>query len=177
MLSVLNFEKFDKLETLLWENNTLLIMERQNESRYALVPEKVNCLVKLKTVEISCLSRKDFSIYNTFINILIEIKNNEKFFFKQKLLLKGLGYRCNVDLEKKTLILKIGFSHLLTINIPDHIRNIVVKKTFLLFESTDKILLGNFINKIYKLKMPDIYKRKGFSFPYKQKKLKIIKKK
>ena len=177
MLSIINFEKFEKLEILVWENKTLLIVQQQDNFRYVLVPNKVNCLIKSKFVEISCLLKKDFFIYNTFINVLMEIKNSKNCCFKQKLFLKGLGYRCNVDLKNKILIFKIGFSNSISVDIPDYISNVIIKKTFLLFESTDKILLGNFIHKVYKLRTSDVYKGKGFSFPYKQKKLKIIKKK
>ena len=177
MLSTINFEKFDKLEIISWKNKNLLIIQQESVSRYIIVPTKINCVIKLKSVEVSCLLEKRFLGYNAFINVLTEIKNCKIFLFKQKLFLKGLGYRCNVDLEKKNLLFKIGLSHILTINIPNYVKNIVVKKTFLLFESTDKILLGNFMNKIYKLKESDIYKGKVFSFPYKKKKLKLIKKK
>ena len=63
------------------------------------------------------------------------------------------------------------------LNVPDFIKNIKIKKNTILLESSDKILLGDYIKKIHELKKSDIYKGKGFSFQYENKKLKTIKKK
>ena len=92
-------------------------------------------------------------------------------------MLKGLGFRSTFDSTLSALTFKLGYSHLNTLNVPDYITNVKIKKNTILLESTDKILLGDYMRKIHQLKESDIYKGKGFSYKYDTKKLKIIKKK
>lgn len=95
--------------------------------------------------------------------------------YKKKIYLNGLGYKCQI-LEKK-LAFKLNLSHNLEIEIPSYIIKVTQKKNILLFESGDKILLGNFIEKIYNLRPADAYKAKGFSLDSKSQILKEVNKK
>lgn len=90
--------------------------------------------------------------------------------YKKKISLNGLGYKCFI-LETK-LAFKLNLSHSLEVEIPNFITRITQKKNVFLFEANDKILLGNFVEKIYNLRPSDVYKAKGFSL---DSKLKIIK--
>lgn len=101
----------------------------------------------------------------------------EELTFKKKLRLKGLGFRISVDMMKRELSLKLGYSHLISLDVPDYITNIKSKKNVMLLESLDKVALGDFFKKIYDLRKADAYKGKGFSAQYEKRKLKIIKKK
>ena len=90
--------------------------------------------------------------------------------------LKGLGYRITIIENRTKIEFKIGFSHLIRLSIPNGIKA-KGKKNLLHLECKNKILLGNFVDKIVSLKLPDSYKGKGFWFKYQTKTLKIIKKK
>lgn len=106
------------------------------------------------------------------------INSSDKFnsiFFKKKIYLNGLGYKCQI-LENK-LIFKLNLSHNLELNIPEYITKVTQKKNILLFESQDKIMLGNFVNNVYHLRPSDAYKGKGFSLDSKVKVLKEVNKK
>ena len=81
--------------------------------------------------------------------------------YKKKLILKGLGFRVKVSEDKKKIECKLGYSHLIELEIPKNIR-VKAKKTLIQIEGMDKDLLGNFVNKIVSLKVPDSYKGKGF---------------
>jgi len=98
---------------------------------------------------------------------------------KKKLILKGLGYKAEV--ENRNLSLKVNFSHPTNINLPNFISKIKTtkksRKFFVNLEASDKILLGNFTQKIFKIKPVDSYKGKGFRIRGKKVKLKEIKKK
>jgi hypothetical protein len=72
---------------------------------------------------------------------------------------------------------KLGFSHLKKIKIPVDEISVHVQKSTLFVEGRDCVLIGNFLNKIRSLKVPDIYKGKGFWYKYQKEHLKIIKKK
>ena len=96
--------------------------------------------------------------------------------FKKKLILKGLGFRVLLNETNDLAQFKLGFSHLINIKLPENLR-LKVRKNLISIECNDKILLGNFVNKIVSLRNQDSYKEKGFSYKYEKKILKIIKKK
>ena len=78
--------------------------------------------------------------------------------FKLNLFLKGLGFKAFI--EKNNLNLKLGYSHLITIKIPEKIQ-ILNHSNKLIFSSTDWIFLTKFVHYIKNLKKPEPYKGKG----------------
>jgi len=62
------------------------------------------------------------------------------------------------------LILKIGFSKDLSIEIPPIIKVIILKPTLILFKGVDKNLLNQFVASLRLLKAPDSYKGKGLRY-------------
>ncbi len=124
------------------------------------------------------LTALNLEVLSKFVEELNSLKFvGEELTFKKKLRLKGLGFRISVDMMKRELSLKLGYSHLISLDIPDYITNIKSKKNVMLLESLDKVALGDFFKKIYDLRKADAYKGKGFSAQYEKRKLKIIKKK
>ncbi len=124
------------------------------------------------------LTALNSEVLSKFVEELNSLKFvGEELTFKKKLRLKGLGFRISVDMMKRELSLKLGYSHLISLDIPDYITNIKSKKNVMLLESLDKVALGDFFKKIYDLRKADAYKGKGFSAQYEKRKLKIIKKK
>lgn len=89
--------------------------------------------------------------------------------FKKELELNGVGFKMELG---KDLILYVGFSHPITISIPDSIK-LQLDKNVLTGESIDKQLIGDFFMKIHNIKSCDPYKQKGFKIPgrYYQKKV------
>jgi len=81
--------------------------------------------------------------------------------FKLNLFMKGLGFKANI--EKKKLILKLGFSHTINIQIPDNIQ-IINNVNKLIFSSIDFIFLTKYVHFIKNHKKPEPYKGKGLIF-------------
>ena len=96
---------------------------------------------------------------------------------KKKLILRGIGYRMNLMPDLKAISFKLGYSHLLSLNIPKEILNVRVQKNFISFQSYDISFLGDFSFKIKLLRKPDSYKGKGFLKKNEIIKLKLLKKK
>lgn len=94
--------------------------------------------------------------------------------FEEILVLKGLGFRATLEGDK--IKFKLGKSHLTWITLPKGVNFFQEPKSFCLW-SHDRVLLGNFVNEIIKLKIPDPYKGKGIKRQYDSEKLKIIRKK
>lgn len=108
---------------------------------------------------ISILNEKE---KKKFIKLYIKIiKNKIKGIlqgFKLILILNGLGFKINID--KKNLILKLGFSHNIIIKIPNKIK-IINQKNKLTFYSLDYIYLTKFIYYLKDLRKKNSYKKKG----------------
>ena len=111
--------------------------------------------------------------YVTSFNIWLKSSNRS---IKRKLIMKGLGFRCFLSSDKKQISFKIGYSHIITLDIPKKISSIVIDKNFLILESYDRVLIGNFSKRIKQLKTLDVYKNKGVSYKNEILPLKQIKK-
>ena len=179
MKLIINFSEFDQVSLGNVNNKKILTLLKNNSASYVQVPTCLDYNISNNSLEIFCNStlQKDVSIFNIFQKTVNDIKNNVLSLAKKKILLKGLGFRSTFDSKSSTITFKLGYSHLNTLSVPEYIKNIKVKKNTILLESTDKILLGDYMKKIHQLKESDIYKGKGFSYKYDTKKLKIIKKK
>ena len=98
-------------------------------------------------------------LYRTLINNMI-IGVSEQ--FKLTLILKGVGYRAAV--QGKEIILNLGYSHPVNIEIPESISVEVVQNTTINLKSCDKELLGLFAANIRAWRQPEPYKGKGILY-------------
>lgn len=95
------------------------------------------------------------NLYNKLIKIKIKgILQG----FKLNLILKGIGFKAFI--ENNNLILKLGYSHNIVINIPKDIK-IINQSNNLIFNSIDFIYLTQFVHYIKNFKKPEPYKGKG----------------
>ena len=80
--------------------------------------------------------------------------------FEQAVKIVGLGYK--VQLSGKKLIISLGYSHKINLDLPDGV-TLNVDKTGqqLTFKSHDKVLLGNVCDELRRLRPPEPYKGTG----------------
>ena len=130
-------------ETILIEqNNAILTVTLKNETR------------SLRSLH---------GLYRTLINNMI-IGVSEQ--FKLTLILKGVGYRATV--QGKEIILNLGYSHPVHIEIPETISVEVVQNTTINLKSCNKELLGLFAANIRTWRKPEPYKGKGILYKNEQ---------
>jgi len=98
-------------------------------------------------------------LYRTLINNMI-IGVSEQ--FDLTLILKGVGYRAAV--QGKEIVLNLGYSHPVNIQIPEEISVEVVKNTTVNLKSCNKELLGLFAANIRSWRQPEPYKGKGILY-------------
>ena len=98
-------------------------------------------------------------LYRTLINNMI-IGVSEQ--FQLTLILKGVGYRAVV--QGKEIVLNLGYSHPVKIEIPNNISVEVVQNTTINLKSCDKELLGLFAATIRAWRKPEPYKGKGILY-------------
>jgi large subunit ribosomal protein L6 len=72
----------------------------------------------------------------------------------------GVGYKAELlNLDK--LVLKLGYSHDILLDIPEKLTVACPKDNILILKSYCKESLGSFVSLLKKSKTPDIYKNKG----------------
>ena len=98
-------------------------------------------------------------LYRTLINNMV-IGVSEQ--FQLTLILKGVGYRAIV--QGKKIVLNLGYSHPVTIEIPETISIEIVQNTTINLKSCDKELLGLFAANIRAWRRPEPYKGKGILY-------------
>jgi len=98
-------------------------------------------------------------LYRTLINNMC-IGVSEQFLIT--LILQGVGYRASV--QEKAVILNLGFSHPVNIDIPDGITVEVVQNTTINIKACDKEQLGLFAATVRSWRPPEPYKGKGILY-------------
>ncbi len=91
-------------------------------------------------------------------NIIIGVSEG----YSKKLEIKGVGYRAN--LQGKTLVMTLGFSHEVRFDVPENIQVKVENQTELKVSGIDKQLVGETAAKIRGFKPPEPYKGKGIRY-------------
>jgi large subunit ribosomal protein L6 len=81
--------------------------------------------------------------------------------FTKILDIEGVGYRAEV--KGTAIVLNVGFSHPVSIDIPAGV-TATVEKTSITLTSADKDLLGQFAANVRKVKKPEPYKGKGIRY-------------
>lgn len=81
--------------------------------------------------------------------------------FSKKLQFSGVGYTVNV--EENKLNLRVGFSHLVSVDIPEDIE-VTVKKNIITISGRDKEKVGEFAAKVREIRKPEVYKGKGIKY-------------
>lgn len=129
-----------------------------------LVPNLVNLEIKDSLVQFSVADPKNKieralwgTTWSLVKNMMIGVSDG----FEKEIELNGVGYKMELSNE---LVVYIGFSHPVKIQVPSTIK-LVLNKNVLKGTSTSKQELGNFFANLHNLKPCDPYKGKGFRFP------------
>jgi large subunit ribosomal protein L6 len=102
-------------------------------------------------------------LYRTLIsNMVVGVSEQ----FQLTLILKGVGYRAT--LQDKEIVLSLGYSHPVKMEIPTAISVEVVQNTTINLKSCDKELLGLFASNIRAWRRPEPYKGKGILYKNEQ---------
>lgn len=128
------------------------------------IPESIEVVKIEDTLKINLLEnnrsvRSLHGLYRTIINNMI-IGVSEQ--FELTLVLKGVGYRAVV--QNNEIILNLGYSHPVKIEIPTTMSVDVIQNTTINLKSCDKELLGLFASNIRSWRCPEPYKGKGILY-------------
>ena len=131
----------------------------QNQIPESIVVTEDNGQLSVKIKEQKKDSRALHGLYRTLINNMILGVSQQ---FDLTLILKGVGYRAAV--QGKEIVLNLGYSHPVKIDIPNNITVEVVQNTTINLKSCDKEALGLFAANIRSWRLPEPYKGKGILY-------------
>ena len=131
----------------------------QNKIPDSIVVTEENGKLSVTVTEKKKDSRALHGLYRTLINNMVLGVSKQ---FDLTLVLKGVGYRAAV--QGKEIILNLGYSHPVKIEIPTDITVEVVQNTTINLKSCDKEALGLFAANIRAWRLPEPYKGKGILY-------------
>jgi len=82
--------------------------------------------------------------------------------FEKTLDIEGVGY--NAKLDKKTIVLQIGFCHPVLMGVPEGLTVEIPKPTQIIVRGPDKQAVGEFAAQVRKVRPPEPYKGKGIRY-------------
>lgn len=106
-------------------------------------------------------SRLALSLTGTFASHVKNMVKGVETPYAKKLILEGVGYR--VELKGKELVLALGFSHPVSLTVPEDVTAAVEKNTIML-SSPNKESVGQFAADIRRVKPPEPYLGKGIRY-------------
>lgn len=82
--------------------------------------------------------------------------------YEKSLEMQGLGYGAQVSGD--VLVLKVGYSHPVEVQIPEGIEVSVENKTVIIIKGVDRQLVGQFAAKVRAIRKPEPYKGRGIRY-------------
>lgn len=145
------------------QNNKIKIKGPKGELSYLISPEirieHTKKVLKLYKNNESRIAKQLYGLSRTLIsNMVIGVSQG----FSKKLKIQGVGYRAQVD--KNNLILNVGYSHPIFIELPPGISIKVENQTNIEVNGINKETVGEVAAKIRSVRPPEPYKGKGISY-------------
>lgn len=106
-------------------------------------------------------SRTSFALWGTVASHVSNMVAGVNTPYEKTLILEGVGFRTN--LEGKTLVMSLGFSHEVRMDVPEGI-DMTVEKNTMKISGVDKEKVGQFAAAIRENKKPEPYKGKGIRY-------------
>jgi large subunit ribosomal protein L6 len=125
-------------EAIIEQDNQSVVVKRRDESRPA---------------------RQRHGLCRTLVANMVEGVSQG---FQRRLEIQGVGYRAQI--QGRSLVLTIGYSHPVQIDPPDGIQLAVENNTNVIVSGIDKELVGNVAARIRAVRPPEVYKGKGIRY-------------
>ena len=126
---------------------------------------KNNISIEIKDKKITLKPLKEdlesMALWGTYASHLKNMIKGVNELYQKKLIIEGIGFKCEV--KGSEMILNLGFSHPIKIQIPNDIK-VKVEKNIVIISGVSKELVGQFSAKIRELKKPEPYKGKGIRY-------------
>lgn len=101
------------------------------------------------------------SIHGTTRAIIANMVEGVSKGFTKKLIIEGVGFKANV--QGKEVILSLGYTHPVKLEIPEGVV-VSVEKNLIAISGSDKQVVGQFAAEMRSKRVPDAYKGKGLRY-------------
>ncbi len=128
------------------------------------VSSKINLSMEDGNIVVSRSSdeREDRSLHGVTRTEIANMIDGVTKGYEKVLEINGVGYKAQV--QGKTLVLNLGFSHPVNFPLPDGISASVDKQTIITIRGIDKFLVGQVASNIRAIREPEPYKGKGIKY-------------
>ena len=128
------------------------------------LPSSIKIIQNDKSISVipSEEASNSYQLYGTYRSLVNNMIIGVTTGFQKKLELQGVGYRSQID--GKTLVLNVGYSHQVKILSPEGIKLSVDGNTNVTVTGLDKELVGQIAANIRLVRPPEPYKGKGIKF-------------
>ena len=106
-------------------------------------------------------SKKALVFWGTFASHIRNMVAGVNEPFVKKLQVDGIGYKA--DVQGKAVVLNVGFSHPVALDIPEGL-TVTAEKNLITVSGSDKEMVGQFAANIRAVKKPEPYKGKGIHY-------------
>ena len=117
-----------------------------------------NGVVTVNPTKDTIFAKALWGTYASHISNMIEGVNKD---YEKKLMVEGVGYKA--EMKGNTLVLNVGFSHSIEVEIPEGLK-VTVEKNEITVAGIDKEQVGQFASKVRAYKKPEPYKGKGIRY-------------
>ena len=155
---------------LVLEGNVLLV-EGPLGSLKRKIDNEINVQIDNDTLVVKKpLKKKHFSLWGLYRKLIVNMVTGVSIGFSTQLEMVGVGYRAEViqsDNGTLSLLLKLGFSHPIQMDVPAGIEVSIVKTSnndIIVFSGIDNEAITSFASKVRDLRRPEPYKGKGLSY-------------
>lgn len=107
------------------------------------------------------ITRENSALWGTYVSHLQNMIKGVTEGFVKKLIIEGIGFKAQT--EGTNLVLSLGLSHPVKVEIPESLK-VVVEKNLITISGIDKEKVGKFSAEIRALKKPEPYKGKGIRY-------------
>ncbi|MDX1535212.1 MAG: 50S ribosomal protein L6 [Candidatus Spechtbacterales bacterium] len=115
----------------------------------------------LLTVEVGKKSSRTPALWGLYRSLLNNMVKGVSKGFEKKLQIEGVGYRAETQGNK--IVLNLGYSHPIEMEVPEGIK-VEVEKSTITVSGADKQLVGQFAADIRSKRKPEPYKGKGIRY-------------
>ncbi len=105
--------------------------------------------------------RKEKALWGMFRSLVQNLVDGVTKGYEKKLEVNGVGFK--VQLAGQKLVLNLGFSHPIEVQVPPGL-TVTVDKNVIAISGIDKQLVGQFAAEVRELKKPEPYKGKGIKY-------------
>ncbi len=143
-------------------DNFIVVKGPLGELKRELRPE-IEVKIEDNKVSVNPTNNSPFAkaLWGTYASHITNMMQGVNTLYEKKLILEGVGFKSEVKGNK--LVLALGFSHLVEVEIPEGL-TVIAEKNNITVSGIDKELVGSFTSKVRIKKKAEPYKGKGFRY-------------